>query len=165
MQKLNFTTEQIAKEFSKVLKTWLSEDEMNEIVALTICEIDPSICHTGDYCDSNMAMHGAMINLGMLSEDDEDYLNEAFTDLFNNSWDEAKKNLFYMYSPVTTKAIVSYLSDKYTKLTFSTVNKHEASVENEAAQENLIAIEFMDMSIVDLFVSECGRFIVDPTVQ
>jgi len=165
MQNLNFTTEQIAKEFSNILKQWLGEESMKEIVALTIRETDPSICHTGDYCDSNMAMHGAMINLGVLTEDDEDFLNETITNLFNDSWDLAKKNLFYMQSEETAKEIVVYLSAKYNKLTFATVGKNESCVEDEEAPEVLVSIEYMDMSIIDPFSSECSRFIVDPVVQ
>lgn len=98
MRNLNFSTEQVAKEFSKVLKNWLSVEEMAEIVELTKKETDPMICHTGDYCDSNMAMHAAMVNLGVLAEDDESDFDEPFMKLFNDSWDLAKRT-FSMLAP------------------------------------------------------------------
>jgi hypothetical protein len=104
MRNLNFTTEQVAKEFSKVLKVWLSAKEMAVIVERTKKETDPTICHTGDYCDSNIAMLAAMVNLGVLADDDETDFDEPFMKLFNNSWDFAKKNLFYVEALTTTEA-------------------------------------------------------------
>lgn len=138
---------------------------MKEIVALTIRETDPGICHTGDYCDSNMAMHAAMVNLGVLTEDDQEDFDQGIMDLFNNAWDLAKKNLFYVESEETGNEIVTYLTEKYSKLVFITVGKVESSIEDEAAPEVLVAIEYQGMSIIDPFASECGRFIVDPVVQ
>lgn len=162
MRNLNFTNEQVAKEFSRVLKTWLSVDEMAQIVELTKKETDPMICHTGDYCDSNMAMHAAMVNLGVLAADDESDFDEPFMKLFNDSWDLAKKNLFYVEAPVTTEEIVAFLNAKYDNVSFGTVAKHEVSVESEEAPEILVFIDHDDMSIVNPLFSSCGRFEVKP---
>lgn len=162
MRNLNFTTEQVAKEFSKVLKTWLSVEEMAVIVELTKKETDPMICHTGDYCDSNMAMHAAMVNLGVLTEDDESDFDEPFMKLFNDSWDVAKKNFFYVEAPTTTEEIVAYLKAKYDSVSFGTMSKVEASVEDEEAAEILIFIDNEDMNIVNPLFSSCGRFEVKP---
>lgn len=162
MRNLNFTTEQVAKEFSNVLKTWLSVEEMAKIVELTKKETDPMICHTGDYCDSNMAMHAAMVNLGVLAEDDETDFDEPFMNLFNESWNVAKKSLFYVGPPSTTEEIVAYLKAKYDAVSFGTMSKVEASVEDEEASEILIFIDSEDMRIVNPSFSSCGRFEVKP---
>lgn len=161
MRNLNFTTEQVAKEFSKVLATWLSVEEMAEIVELTKKETDPMICHTGDYCDSNMAMHAAMVNLGVLAEDDESDFDEPFMKLFNDSWDLAKKNLFYVGAPTTTEEILAYLKAKYEEVSFGSISKVEASVDDEEAAEILIFIDSEDMTIVNPLFSSCGRFQVN----
>lgn len=89
------SNEEIAKLFSSILKQWLNAEQLEELVELTKVETDPSICHSGDYCDSNMAMYEAFITLGIMTEDDSMGESEPLTNLWNECWDLAKANLFY----------------------------------------------------------------------
>lgn len=86
---------EIAMLFSAILKSWLTDDEFSEMVELTKTQTDPMICHSGDYCDSNMAMHGALVQLRIITEEDSVGESEDLTNLWNDSWDLAKGNLFY----------------------------------------------------------------------
>jgi hypothetical protein len=99
-----------------------------------------------------------MVNLGVLAEDDQSDFDEPFMKLFNDSWDVAKKNLFYVDAPTTTEEVVAYLKAKYDSVSFGTITKIEASVEDEEAAEILIFIDSEDMSIVNPLFSSCGRF-------
>lgn len=89
------SNEEIAKLFSSILKQWLNAEQLEELVELTKTETDPSICHSGDYCDSNMAMHAAFVQLGIMTEDDSLSETQELTDLWNECWDYAKANLFF----------------------------------------------------------------------
>ena len=68
---------------------------MKTIVQLTKKETDPMICHSGDYCDSNMAMYEAFVINGIDPLETDDGMSQEHTDLWNEAWDLAKKNLFY----------------------------------------------------------------------
>jgi len=162
MRNLNISKEQIAKAFSTVLKQWLTVEEMAQIVELTKKETDPMICHTGDYCDSNMAMQAAMVQLGVMSEDDEEDADDAFMALWNDSWDMAKANLFYVEAPKTTDEVIAYLNAKYEDKEIGVISKTEAFVEDEAAADILIFIESNDTMVLNPLFSSCGRFKVDP---
>ncbi len=86
------TPERIAPEFLKVLKEWLTPEQYREMIELNAAETDSGICHSGDYCDSNMAMDAAIRNLGhaeMLDADDWAAKQEN-ADLWNAAWDLAK---------------------------------------------------------------------------
>jgi hypothetical protein len=162
MRNLNIPKEEIAKAFSTILKQWLTVQEMAQVVELTKKETDPLICHTGDFCDSNMAMQAAMVQLGVMPEDDEEDADEALMSLWNGSWDLAKANLFYTEPPKTTEEVIAYLNAKYEDKEIGVISKTEAFVEDEAAAEILIFIESNDTMVLNPLLSSCGRFKVDP---
>lgn len=60
----NAKIQNLAMEFSSVLREWLSEEEMLMVLARNARENDPLICHSHDFCDANMAMDEAARNLG-----------------------------------------------------------------------------------------------------
>jgi hypothetical protein len=165
------TAKELSVAFSNILMQWLGEEQMREIIELTKKETDPGICHTGDYCDSNMAMHAAFVAAGLMkeeSEEDEDDessyggMNEELTSLWNASWDLAKANLFYVPEPMSTQELKDYLSKKYPNHAVAIINKDENYSDHDEAPEQLIQITTNDFSIVDLFSSECGRFHAEP---
>lgn len=162
MRNLSIPKEEIAKAFSSVLKQWLTIEEMAQVVELTKKETDPLICHTGDYCDSNMAMQAAMVQLGVIAEDDSEDADDAFMSLWNESWDLAKANLFYAAAPETTEEIIAYLNAKYPDNEIGVIGKSEAFVEDEAVPDILIFIESNDTMILNPLFSSCGRFKVEP---
>lgn len=58
------TVPTLARQFCLVLRDTLSPAQMAEVVRRNAAQPDPSICHSHDYCDANMAMAEAW---GMLS--------------------------------------------------------------------------------------------------
>ena len=90
------TAQEVAREYSKVLRDWLSEEEMAEVIRLNKAQANPSVCHSHDFCDANMAMQEAFRNLKTTtpfdaSGDDEE---AQVTELWNEAWDIAKKSEF-----------------------------------------------------------------------
>jgi hypothetical protein len=88
------TVEELAREFSSVLKKWLTKKEFREVIRRNDAESNPSICHSHDFCDANMAMVAAFENLNLETPDDEQ--GEASFRLWNEAWNMAVKNRFYM---------------------------------------------------------------------
>lgn len=91
----------IALEFSRVLREWLTPEEMADVVA-TNKRDNPgdSICASHNYCDANMAMELAFHNLDLKTcfdvsdegEETPEYI-EA-NRLWNEAWSIAKASGF-----------------------------------------------------------------------
>lgn len=79
--------------FSEVLKVWLSPDEMREVIARNRAEPNPSICHSHDFCDANMAMLEAWEPA--IGPDIDVHSDEGIA-LWNAAWSRAKRNDFQM---------------------------------------------------------------------
>lgn len=82
--------DKLAIEFSKVLHSWLTPEEMTEV---NIRNDEPrykdhDCCATHDFCDANMAMVEAMTTLKYDARD------ESSADLWNAAWIQAKANKF-----------------------------------------------------------------------
>lgn len=83
-----------AKEFARVLHTWLTAEEMKKVVEDNRGE-SKSICHSHDFCDANMAMDEAFTNLGLtMWDENDDGLSDEGTDLANAAWSLAKEKEF-----------------------------------------------------------------------
>lgn len=86
--------EKIAQEFSALLKNWLSQDELKEVVLRNSIERDPAICHSHDFCDANMAMLEVFSSRGM------DIAGEGGVERhgarWNEAWALARKNSFWV---------------------------------------------------------------------
>ncbi len=55
----------LAYEFQKVLKSWLTPEQWEEMCKRNAAETDPLICHSHDFCDANEAMHEAFMLFGV----------------------------------------------------------------------------------------------------
>lgn len=87
-------SDKLAREFCKVLREWLTPEEMLEVAERNRVEDRPGVCHSHDFCDANMAMLEAAKNLGYVI-DDEDISDETFSDgLWNEAWDKASESGF-----------------------------------------------------------------------
>ncbi len=87
---------QIADGFRSVLRSWLTESQLVEIDRRNREEKNDDICHTHDFCDSNMAMLEAVersIGRDMNIGEDEDNA------LFNDAWTLAKADGFSGSAP------------------------------------------------------------------
>jgi len=94
-------TQQLAKEFSRILRRDLSAEEMKAIVAENK-KTDDDTCATHDYLDANMSMDEAFTNIMgrqfVFFDDDKpetEKQNEEDAAIFNAAWNLAKMNDFY----------------------------------------------------------------------
>lgn len=89
--------EKIAREFSKLLRQELSDEDMETVNYRNEHEYDDSCCATHDFCDANMVMDQAFKSvmgyspLGLAL--DSAARMEAM-ELWNAAWDVAKERKF-----------------------------------------------------------------------
>jgi len=86
------TTEQIARKFSDIIKSWLTPSELDEVILRNKEPKYAECCATHDFCEANMAMFDAMhavlgVELEMENQDQEK--------LFHEAWTAAKAANFY----------------------------------------------------------------------
>lgn len=88
------TAEALADEFIRVMRTWLTVNELILVDARNADEPPRSnVCHTHDFCDANMAMDEALTNLGTdLFRDGE--MREDVGALWDSAWELAIKRGF-----------------------------------------------------------------------
>lgn len=95
----------LAREFSAVLKRWLSADDWAALLVATKALKDDSICHSHDYCDANVAMDEAFrVVTGRacvlpcdVAEDSAAEVSQLDADnaLWNAAWTMAKAQGFF----------------------------------------------------------------------
>jgi hypothetical protein len=81
----------LASEFSRVLRSWLTVGEMEQVISRNKRETDPRICHSHDFCDANMAMDEAFTTITGRELDADDGSDVA---LWGKAWDIALKSEF-----------------------------------------------------------------------
>lgn len=89
------SVEALAEAFVRLLRMNLGQDVYDTVVDLNSRELNPDVCHSGDFCDSNMVMDAAFGELGVDPssygrEDEDDGMPQEVCDLWNNAWDRAK---------------------------------------------------------------------------
>lgn len=91
--KINQTSiEILSANFSCLIKESLSEEEFADLAKRTDNELDPRICHSHDFLDSNQTMLDAWEATEGLPE--IDLQNDAHSDAINRAWDLAKHKRF-----------------------------------------------------------------------
>jgi hypothetical protein len=108
------SAEVVAKEFAKILRDWLTPEEMKQVVDYPKSpDADPAVCLSGDFCDSNMAMDEAFKNVApefyaeawnkrdryLKSGDPAEDAAESWSkmnDIWNEAWTLAKENNFWV---------------------------------------------------------------------
>ena len=81
--------EQIARRFSKLVAEYVGTENMQHIIVMNRDETDTNICHSHDFCDANVFMCEAIIDITGIVPSDND------CDMWNRAWDTAKKAEFY----------------------------------------------------------------------
>lgn len=90
----------LAHEFSRILREWLTEDEIAEVIARNKADrrrrqtaqlADPAVCASHDFCDANMAMYEAFQNIAGHPVDPQ---NTADVSMWNKAWSMAKASGF-----------------------------------------------------------------------
>lgn len=84
------STKLLAIQFCKILRHWLTVDELAQVVQANDDETDDSICHSHDVCDANQAMIDAYDTLGWKL----DLQDDGCTALINSAWAIAKHARF-----------------------------------------------------------------------
>lgn len=103
----------VAVAFSKVLRGWLTKDQMVKVLALNKREKNPMVCHSHDFCDANMAMDAAIKKVAPefykaawadnRKTDGEGKVWGRMNKLWNRSWAIAKEHYFYVGTTVPTE--------------------------------------------------------------
>ena len=95
--------ERVAKRFAAILGQWLTMEELSIAVYRNEHKYAKDICASHDFCDANMAMEQAFLDLDITSPIDfpsDSTERIAAFDLWNAAWDMAKENNFYILDPI-----------------------------------------------------------------
>jgi len=104
------TVEKLAREFSRILSTWLGADKLREVVKRNDDDVmNPEVCHSHDFCDANEAMDRAARKMKIKI----DAGSEWDADLWNRSWDMAKKNHFYIGPSPLQEDLIAFVKKFY----------------------------------------------------
>ncbi|UGL62730.1 hypothetical protein [Xanthomonas phage FMYAK-P1] len=87
--------EPLAEAFLRILRETIGVEAYDEVVELNASELNPDVCNSGDFCDSNMVMDAAFQSLGVDPStygraDEDDDMPQEVCDLWNSAWDRAK---------------------------------------------------------------------------
>jgi hypothetical protein len=87
--------EDLAHAFVKELRAVLGDEDYVRVVALNAAELNPDVCASGDFCDSNMVMDAAFKTFGVdpleYGYTEEDGMSQEVCDLWNRAWDRGKE--------------------------------------------------------------------------
>jgi len=86
------TVETLALEFSQGLRSYLTDEQMAEVVRRNRAEPSPSICHSHDYCDANMVLYAVFMKYGMNPVEEGGM--DRWDDLWDHAWNMAKASEF-----------------------------------------------------------------------
>lgn len=86
--------EALAAEFTRVLREWLTEEQMREVVKRNATVRYAGCCASHDFCDANMAMLEACAKLTGKPETEHDFADEALCAIVNRAWDLARASGF-----------------------------------------------------------------------
>ena len=87
--------EALARAFVRILRETLGDENYAKVVALNAAELNPDVCASGDFCDSNMVMDAAFKEFGVdpleYGYTEEDGMSQEVCDLWNSAWDRGKE--------------------------------------------------------------------------
>ena len=89
------TIDSLANQFSQLLRSTLSPEEMGQVVLRNRAQAHPNICHSGDFCDPNMVMHEVFMRYGINVADEGGA--EKWGHLWDAAWNLAKTRDFAMF--------------------------------------------------------------------
>ncbi|MBP0639946.1 hypothetical protein [Cupriavidus sp. AcVe19-6a] len=84
----------IAKAFCKELALDLTPEQLELARERNRTETATGVCHTHDFCDSNMTMLAAFVACGLVKDLDS-VIEESMHPLWNSAWDLALKAEFH----------------------------------------------------------------------
>lgn len=87
------SAESLAIKFAELLKKEVGLINFAMLKFKNWSEIEPSVCHSHDYCDANMVMDAAFQSFGIDPLPDiEAGMSQEVVDRWNEAWDFAKDN-------------------------------------------------------------------------
>lgn len=84
-------TEQLSSAFSKILRQWLTPEEMEDINTANELSADPRLCESHKYCDAHEAMSQAF---QLTFSRSIDYRYDTDTNMINEAWGISKAMKF-----------------------------------------------------------------------
>lgn len=81
----------LAHEFSRILRDWLTEEEIEQVIERNAEVDDPAVCASHDFCDANMAMYEAFENIMGHPIDPQ---KKADASVWDKAWNMAKASDF-----------------------------------------------------------------------
>lgn len=89
----------VAREFARVVRSWLDGEELAEVIRLNRAETVPGICHSHDFMDANDAMGEAFAICELptcadIEGADEPELHEWSCRIWSDAWGLAQRNEF-----------------------------------------------------------------------
>lgn len=55
----------LANQFSQLMRSTLTPVQMDQVVEGNRTETNRNVCHSGDFCDSNMVLHDVFVRYGI----------------------------------------------------------------------------------------------------
>ncbi|MES2242112.1 MAG: hypothetical protein V4639_04490 [Pseudomonadota bacterium] len=89
------TIDSLANQFCQLLRSTLTPEQMEQVVLRNQTQTHPSVCHSGDFCDSNMVLHEVFMRYGMDVADEGGA--EKWGRLWDAAWTLAKTRGFAMF--------------------------------------------------------------------
>ena len=92
------------------MRSTLTPEQMEQVVEGNRTESNPNVCHSGDFCDSNMVLHEVFMRYGMDVADEGGA--EKWGHLWDAAWNLAKKRHFAMFKRGDIVEIIEEFQDR-----------------------------------------------------
>lgn len=103
------TVDSLANQFCQLLRSTLTAEQMHYVVTENRTETNLNVCHSGDFCDSNMVLHEVFMRYGMDVADRGGA--EEWGCLWDAAWSLAKTRDFTMFKRGDNVEIVEAFQD------------------------------------------------------
>ncbi len=89
------SVDSLANQFGQLMRSTLTPEQTEQVVLRNRTQTHPSVCHSGDFCDSNMVLLEVLMRYGMDVADEGGV--EKWGHLWNATWTLAKTRGFAMF--------------------------------------------------------------------
>ena len=129
------SVDSLANQFGQLMRSTLTPEQMDQVVEGNRTETNKNVCHSGDFCDSNVVLHEVFMRYGM------DVADEGGADkwgqLWDAAWNLAKKRDFAMFK----RGDIVVLLEEFQKL----VDAPTAWIVNEDEENGLVDLLPLDV--------------------
>ena len=129
------SVDSLANQFGQLMRSTLTPEQMDQVVEGNRTETNKNVCHSGDFCNSNVVLHEVFMRYGM------DVADEGGADqwgqLWDAAWNLAKKRDFAMFK----RGDIVVLLKEFQKL----VDAPTAWIVNEDEENGLVDLLPLDV--------------------